>query len=206
MALQNILDAIVADAARETAAIEQAGEAAYQERMQEAVGEAEALRASIMAEARRAAEHEQARRLHRVRLEALRERVQVQEAAFQEAVRRSRETLAQARHQDGYHNALTQLLAEALAEYEVQDPVRPGDAEAVVVAHPDDVQVIRRILSAQERHLQRIEIQADLAPGVIVRSPDGRIESDNTLPSRLQRALPDLHSLLSDLLRAEELQ
>ena len=65
--------------------------------MPAAAAQAQELRAGILTEAQRAAEHEKARRLYRVRLETLREQVQVQEAAFKEAVRRSQQQLAQAR-------------------------------------------------------------------------------------------------------------
>lgn len=195
MALQDILDVIAADAEREAAAITQAAEVAYVARLQAAEAKAQELRAGILAEAERMAEHEKARRLHRVKLEALREQVQVQESAFREAVRRSQQQLAQARQHAGYPSALIQLLAEALA---------PFDEPVVVVVHPDDVGIIRDSLSVPGRPSCQVEVDSSLAPGVIVRSHDGRLISDNTVPSRLQRALPDLHSLLSDLLRAGE--
>jgi vacuolar-type H+-ATPase subunit E/Vma4 len=194
MALQDILHIIVADAEHEAATIEQAGEAAYQARLQAAAAQAEALRAGILAEAQRDAEHEKARRLHRVKLEALREQVLVQEAAFKEAVRRSQQQLAQVRQQPDYATVLTQLLAEALA---------PFDEPVVVMVHPNDAGIIRDILSAPGHPPCQVEIDNNLAPGVVVRSHDGRLVSDNTLASRLQRALPDLHSLLSDLLQAD---
>lgn len=195
MALQDILRVIAADAEREAATLEQAGEAAYQAQLQAAAAQAEALRSAILAEARRTAEHEKARRLHRVRLEALREQVQVQEAAFREAVRRAQQQLAEARRRADYASLLASLLDEALAPFE--EPV-------VVVVHPDDAAVVRDLLAAPGRPPSQVELDAGLAPGVIVRSHDGRLVSDNTLPSRLERALPDLHSLLSDLLHVGE--
>lgn len=195
MALQDILRVIAADAEREVAALEQAGEAAYQARLRAAAAQAEELRAAILHEARRAAEHEKARRLHRVKLEALREQVQVQEASFREAVRRAQQQFIEARQRADYASLLAPLLTEALAPFE--EPV-------VVVVHPDDADIIRDLLTAPGCPPSQVEMDASLAPGVVVRSRDGRLVSDNTLPSRLARALPDLHSLLSDLLHAGE--
>jgi vacuolar-type H+-ATPase subunit E/Vma4 len=74
----------------------------------------------------------------------------------------------------------------------------------MVVVHPDDEQLLRAILDEQGIRPDAIETRADLAPGVMVRTLDGRIVVDNTLSSRLLRARPDLHALLADLLGADQ--
>jgi len=191
MALKDILNVIAADAEKEAVAVRRAAEDAYRDRMQEAEHHAATARAGILAEAQTLAEHEKVRILHRVRLENLRQQVQVQQAAFLAAVHEAQLSLGEARKRPDYADSLAQLLAEAMANF---------DAPVVVVVHPDDEELIQEIARKQGLELHGIETRANLAPGVQVRTADGCVVVDNTLESRLQRAMPDLHALLADLL------
>ncbi|MEA3336634.1 MAG: V-type ATP synthase subunit E [Chloroflexota bacterium] len=198
MALKDILEIIAADAEKEAEAILQAAEETYAARMEAAEVRAAQTRARILAEAQRAAQQEEARRLHRVKLENQRQQVQVQESAFLAAVRRAQEILAAARQRPDYEDILARLAAEALAH---------TDEPAIVVVHPDDVDLIRAILDThhdQPQRVEAVETEEGLAPGVIVRSVNARVVTENTLDSRLQRSLPDLRPLLSDLLSEDQ--
>lgn len=191
MALQDILDVIAADANQETTAILQSARQAHDSRLQAARKQAAALRDDILADAERAALQEKARRLHRSRLENQRLQVQVQDAAFLAAVRRAQETLASSRQRPDYAEILGRLLDEALAHFD--EPVQ-------IVVAPEDVDRVQTLLEAHPGQPLSVEAQAGLAPGVVVRSLDGRIVTENTVESRLQRALTDLRPLLADLL------
>jgi vacuolar-type H+-ATPase subunit E/Vma4 len=194
MALKDILSVIAADAEEEARAIRQAAEQAYRVRMQVVEDEANALRAGIVAEAQHLAEQERVRILHRVRLENLRQRLQVQQSAFLAAVCEAQGSVSGARERSDYGELLARLVGEAWGCI---------DKPAMVVVHPDDEQLLRAILDEQGIRPHAIETRADLAPGVMVRTLDGRIAVDNTLTSRLLRARPDLHALLADLLGAD---
>jgi vacuolar-type H+-ATPase subunit E/Vma4 len=191
VALQDILDVIAADADQEAAAILTAARQAYDSRLETARQEAAALRDDILADAERAAQQERARRLHRSRLENQRLQVQVQDAAFLAAVRCAQQDLAACRGRPDYDQILDNLLNEALARF---------DEPAQVVVAPEDVHRVHSLLAARSGQPHAVEAQTGLAPGVVVRTRDGRIVTENTVESRLQRALVDLRPLLADLL------
>ena len=191
MALNDILQVINADANREVAAIRSAAEEATAVRLQEAETEAAAVHQRILAEAQAAAEQQAARLLHRARLETLRHRVEVQETAFRMAVGRARESLESARERSDYDALLGALLDESLSGF---------DEPVTIVVHPDDAVVMRSILQDRGGSEYTVETSAEVSMGVVVRSQDGRIVIENTLHSRLERALPDLRAQLADLL------
>lgn len=191
MALQDILDVIAADAEQEATAILTSASQAYEARLETARQEAAALHDDILADAERAAQQERARRLHRSRLENQRLQVQVQDAAFLAAVRCAQQTLAASRQRPDYDQILNRLLDEALAHFD--EPVQ-------VVVAPEDVDRVQPLLEARPGQPHTVETQTGLAPGVVVRSSDGRVVTENTAESRLQRALVDLRPLLADLL------
>ena len=191
MALQDILDVIAADAEQEATAILTSASQAYEARLETARQEAAALHDDILADAERAAQQERARRLHRSRLENQRLQVQVQDAAFLAAVRCAQQTLAASRQRPDYDQILDRLLDEALAHFD--EPVQ-------VVVAPEDVDRVQPLLEARPGQSHTVETQTGLAPGVVVRSSDGRVVTENTVESRLQRALVDLRPLLADLL------
>jgi vacuolar-type H+-ATPase subunit E/Vma4 len=191
MALKDILHVIAADAERKAVALREAADDAYQAGMEAAEAEAREECAEIVAAAQRQAEQEKVRALHRVRLEDLRQQVQVQQAAFVAAVNAAQLELSAARQRPNYEELLARLLDEAAGCL---------DAPVVLVVHPEDRTRIEALAHAQGIEAQAIELRDDLAPGVIVRTPDGRVAVDNTLTSRLLRAQADLHALLADLL------
>jgi vacuolar-type H+-ATPase subunit E/Vma4 len=195
VALQDILDVIAADAEQETTAILTSAGQAYDARLEAARQEAASLRDDILADAERAAQQERARRLHRSRLENQRLQVQVQDAAFLAAVRCAQQTLAGCRERPDYDQILYKLLDEALARFD--EPVQ-------VVVAPQDVDRVQALLEARPGQAHGVEAQAGLAPGVVVRSSDGRVITENTVESRLQRTLVDLRPLLADLLSDAE--
>jgi len=227
MALKDILQVIGADVDREVAAIRRAAEEAAAVRLQQAEMEAVDVRQRILAEAQIAAEQQAARLLHRARLEMLRHRVEVQETAFRMAVGRARETLESARERPDYDALLGALLDEALSGFDesVTIVVHPDDATAIrsklqqkVTVYPPPTSprhqgeaklpsVDGGIEGGRDERLQqksgsehRMETSAEVSMGVVVRSQNGRIVIENTLHSRLERALPDLRAQLADLL------
>ena len=228
MALKDILQVIDADADREVAAIRRAAEEATAVRLQEAETEAAAVRQRVLAEAQIAAEQQAARLLHRARLETLRHRVEVQETAFRMAVGRARKSLESARERPDYDAMLGALLDEALSGFDepVTIVVHPDDAAAIrsklqqkITVHPPPTSprnqgealglpsVGRGIEGGGGERLQQksenehtVETSAEVSMGVVVHSQDGRIVIENTLHSRLERALPDLRAQIADLL------
>jgi len=196
MALGDILQVIDADADREVAVIRSVAEEAAAVRLQQAETEAATVRQRILAKAQIAAEQQAARLLHRARLETLRHRVEVQETAFRMAVGRARESLESVRERSDYDALLGALLDEALSGF---------DGPVTIVVHPDDAVVMRSILQDRGGSEYTMETSAKVSMGVVVRSQDvrsqdGRVVTENTLHSRLERALPDLRAQLADLL------
>ncbi len=191
MSLQHILQAIARDAEDRAQAILDQAQARRQARLAEARQQAQAILDQALAEAEAQAAQERARLLHRARLERIRRLVAVQETAFQAALARARDLLAQTRAREDYPDLLAALLREALA------PQEPG---AQVQAADEDIPLVRAILDD-------LGLDAPLTGGlrtwggVEAHSPDDRIITRNTLESRLERAEPDLRPLLADLLR-----
>ena len=194
MSLQHILQTIADDAEQQARAILQEAQARREARLAEAQQQADALRAQILAEAEAEAEQERARLLHRARLERMRKLVAVQETAFQAALQRARDRLAQTRGREDYPAIFAALLREALAAQE------PG---AVVHVAGEDRDLARRVLNELG---QDAPLTGGLSAwgGVEVHSPDDRIITLNTLESRLSRAEPDLRPLLADLLKISD--
>lgn len=179
MSLTAILRAIETEAAAEA----EATLAAAREQAERLVGEAQAAADARVAETLAAAEPgltaEAVRIVNVARLRLLRRRSELATAAFatawDEATRRL-EGLAEA-DPGRWAAALRRITAEALAM------AGPGASVAVPATETAIVEAVVR-----EHHGRVRALPADAPPGPIVRSTDGRIEIDATLPARLARA------------------
>lgn len=164
--------------------------------------EVELRRAARLEEHRRRFEAEAARREAEVRREIAEEtlaaRSAVLERIFEEAAARFRDTLGT----DAYLRVLPTHLEEALRF------VDPRRREAEVVVSDELEAKVRELLADGGREGSpgegpvRVAVEDGAPPGVTVRTTDGHVVVDNTLPGRLHRRRPSLAMRLVD--RIEE--
>ncbi|MFP3940797.1 MAG: V-type ATP synthase subunit E, partial [Thermoanaerobaculia bacterium] len=137
---------------------------------------------------------EAARRVYEARAEALRRILEAREAALERVFEAAREELEAALAGDRRDPILERLLAEALACF--------GDTPVLVRCPPGfqgPVQeAVDRLAAApggdRPRAGREIRVVEDpaVAGGVVVTSPDRRLEVDATLPGRLSALRPEL--------------
>jgi vacuolar-type H+-ATPase subunit E/Vma4 len=190
MALQHILEAIAAEAEAEATAILRRVEVEAAEQRAAAEQQAAARRQQLLAAAEAQAAQERSRLLHRAHLDTIRRLVEVQEQAFLAALAAAKTELARLRRQPEYAAVFAALLREALAV---------SDELTVVRVDPRDAELAAALVGATHT----IEPTLTTWGGVIALSRDGRVMVENTLESRLERALPDLRALLAPLLGVE---
>jgi V/A-type H+-transporting ATPase subunit E len=181
------------------ASIESAGEAELaglrltaESRARQILEAAELKAAIAREEARRAAlwpaAAEQARRLHQAKLEALRIVGEIRTQLFETTLIEIRRRLAELRADPDYPLILRRLLAEAL---DALGEVEQQHGRVVVEIDPCDAQYLYPILNDLHLNLQVVSTLQGWG-GVVIASGDGRVVVNNTLESRLERAIPFL--------------
>ncbi len=199
MSLEVILAAIESTGEAELDALRREAES----RARQTLEAAERKAAIVREEARRAAlwpaASERARRLHQARLEALRTVDEVRTHLFEATLIETRRRLAELRADPDYALILRRLLVEAL---ETLGEVEQRNGCVIVELDPRDAPHLYPILNDLCLNLQ---VTATLHSwgGVVVRSGDGRVVVNNTLESRLVRAIPFLHQDLLAILEQE---
>lgn len=191
MALQDLLEAIEAEAAVDTARLRRDRRRQADAIVSAAHQQARELTAAALAEAeaeeRRAGEQRlaAARRAHADRLR------DAHEAAYQEVAREARLRLRVIREREDYPAILAALLAEARSMLPTAEVVR---------VDPRDEPLARRLLDGDPL---RVEPVLRCAGGIAV--ADGRGASvTNTVEERFTAAEPDLRTLVGRLLAAGE--
>lgn len=190
MALEQIIAALEQEAAAQVEAMR--AEAASEEvRLRQ---ESEAACADIRTRALEAIQPrllaEQSRRLNQARLEAQRDRLNVQHALVAEVFEAARSELAHARARPDYAELLAALADEAIAAL---------GSPLVLEVDARDAGLVASIASGRP-------VQVEVAPvleccgGLAGRSPDGRVRVDNTLETRLAQAQERYRSAVAALL------
>lgn len=181
MPLQELLNAIEAEANAERERLEAESKAEAEAIVVAAREEAERARGEILRAHAPATEAEANRRLALARLEAGRLEREAREEAFSLLLAEARAMLAAARGEPGHRNALRPLLEEALSAL--------PDA-ATVRVHPDD-----EALASELARTAGVELTVMPDPGidggVVLESAGGRVVR-NTLEERLANAGPRL--------------
>jgi len=181
MSVETIVRVIEAEAAEEAERIV----AAARERARALVGEAEAAAEARVRQACERAEPgyraEAMRLVNAARLRLLEARAEeaagLVEAVFRAAGERLA-ALAADPASERWRRALERLLEET---------VRLAGPGAILRVRPVDAAVARPVAARLGGRLDET-LDAGLAPGVLARSPDGRLEVEATLPARLARA------------------
>lgn len=179
MSLAAILRAIEAEAAAEA----EATLAAAREQAGRLVAEAQAAADARVAEALGAAEPgfaaEAVRVVNVARLRLLRRRAELGTAAFEAAWQEARRRLDRlaATDSERWRSALRRITTEAL------EMAGPG---ASVALPGVEAPLVEALVAERRATLQALP--AGAPPGPMVRSADGRIEVDATLPTRMGRA------------------
>jgi len=179
MSLAAILRAVEAEAAAEA----EATLSSAREQAERLVADAQAAADARVAEALSAAEPgfaaEAVRVVNVARLRLLRRRAELGTASFEAAWQEARQRLDRLAAMDGmrWRSALRRITTEAL------EMAGPGASVALPSVEVPLVEAL-----AAERHATLEALPADAPPGPVVRSADGRIEIDATLPTRLGRA------------------
>ena len=198
MSLQAILEAIYAAGEEEARQIESEARAKSQELLAAAEGEAEALRLRACQAAERPAAQECARIRQQARLESWRIAGAAREALIARALEGLREELASLRSRRDYPAILGGLAREALAE--LAPCLSPEEAPRLE-ADARDAALLDPLLSALGRAVT-LDPGRRCWGGVRATSADGRVAVDNTLESRLERAMPSLRLHLATVFDA----
>lgn len=186
MALENILQALEAEAAKKIAAIKGEALAEVEKIQSQARAEAAAIRRQQLEAARVRLQTEQARILNLARQKALQRVLGTREELIRAALDQAARELAALSDTEEYVLVLQQLLKESL--------------ETLGGAGPFKLWVQRQDVELMEQIIAKMDVQATVEAnlagegqwdaelgGLITATPDGRIRLINTLETRLQR-------------------
>lgn len=186
MALENILQALEAEAAKKIAAIKGEALAEVEKIQSQARAEAAAIRRQQLEAARVRLQTEQARILNLARQKALQRVLGTREELIRAALDQAARELAALSDTEEYVLVLQQLLKESL--------------ETLGGAGPFKLWVQRQDVELLEQIIAKMDVQATVEAnltgegqwdaelgGLITATPDGRIRLINTLETRLQR-------------------
>lgn len=200
MSLNAILEAIRAAGAAQILEIEERAHAQTRGLLADARIEAEQARARAREAALAPALKDRAVLLHRAHMEALQITGAVREALVDAALEQSRGRLAEMRSDTAYPAALRRFLEETLAELGYFTSSAPAERAARIrlQADPRDRALLEQILHDLELDLP-VDYSLKCWGGLIAHSEDGRIAANNTLDSRLERAMPHLRRMLGEI-------
>lgn len=201
---QEILQAIEAAGEAELARLQRETEARVEAIRREARQEAEARRKAAKQETLQPAIARRTRRLHRARIEALKIKFAARQRVLEDVLAQTRRRLSDLRDKARYGDVLPRLLEEAVKSLgaEEWDRAREGDGPVVLKIDPRDEGRVKECLEELENE-PAIRPELETWGGVVLRSGDGRIVVDNTLESRLKRAVPRLREELERYLSAD---
>jgi len=188
MALQDLLTAIEADAAAETARLRARRAAEAEAIIADAERRGGELQASAAADAERKEKQAGELRLAEARTQAGNRVREAHEAAYQQLVSDVPDRLRAARNRGDYQQTLAALIAEARA-------MLPGCA--VVRVDPADEPLARRLLRGEDT--LRVEPTLSCAGGAEAADGAGATAT-NTVEARLAAAEPALRALIGQLL------
>lgn len=197
MGLQALLAGIHELAEQRVKEIREEAEAKRDRILASAQEDAEGIRAAARETGRRSAQKEKAKLQYEA---ALRERDLLHSAAdalIQRAIEQARRRIKSFREDPQYERLLLSLVEESSG---ILEPSLLQDEPAILVLHPDDKPLLQ---GSPDSLPQGFEIQTknEVANGVIARSGDGRVQVDNRLESRLDRALIKIsQTLTADIL------
>ncbi len=186
MALENILQALEAEAAKKIAAIKGEALAEVEKIQSQARAEAAAIRRQQLEAARVRLQTEQARILNLARQKALQRVLGTREELIRAALDQAARELAALSDTEEYVLVLQQLLEESLETLGGAGPfklwVQRQDVELLeqIIAKMDVPATVEANLTGEGQW------DAELG-GLITATPDGRIRLINTLETRLQR-------------------
>jgi len=196
MSLQAILAAIRTSGEAQVKEIE----AAAQEELAQHLAEVQRLRQESNKATSAPGAAERTRIMGRARLKAQRILSDAREDLIDDAIDQARKLLASIRNDPIYPAILRQLTEEALANLEgsLQEAEKPK-----LEADPRDQQLLESILSNMELDLP-VSYELDCWGGIIAKSDDSRVIVNNTLESRLTRAMPYLRRCLGALIEEDQ--
>jgi vacuolar-type H+-ATPase subunit E/Vma4 len=203
MSLENILQALEAEAECQVAEIDQAAQAEIECIRAQAQAEAETVQQKHVAAIQAPLRAEQARILNQAKLEALRVVKGTREALLSSALEAAGRRLAALPSSDGYANLLQRLTEEAVATLGIDNGLR-------LHVQTCDVEMMARIvqkmgLSAEVRGgLENEESSFGCPAGVVVTNPDGRISLVNTLDARLGRVASLYRSQIAEIVFGDQ--
>jgi V/A-type H+-transporting ATPase subunit E len=200
MALDNILEALEAEANQQIADLEQVAQTELAAIRTQAQANAEAVRQQQLAAIKLPIRAERTRLLNQAKLEALQEVLGTRETLISLVLEETGRRLAVLPHLASYPALLQQLIQEAV--------------EALNGVGRLHVHVAKRDLALMNRIVEQLALSAvveenlDREPaewgGVVVTSTDGRISLINTLATRLERVARLYRARIAELIFDDE--
>jgi vacuolar-type H+-ATPase subunit E/Vma4 len=200
MSLESLVAAIREEGRAQAAAIERAAEEEAAHIAAEAAREAERVRVEAQQEALQPLAVRRGPRILQAQLDAANVREAERALLVETALAAATKELKEIRAGSTYEALLARLLAEALAALDA-----PG--AVLIEVDPRDEALLRALLTANGLTDDRpVTIRPSLhtGGGVCVATADGRLRVDNTVETRLARALPALRSDLARFFQAAE--
>jgi len=204
MGLDAILDAIRAEGEARVREIERGTYVQCHEMRAQARLEAQKIEEASFESVVAPASKERSRIFHHARLEILILTRNMREQLVNTAIDQARDTLSKIRDDQRYAKILGLLLKEALAEL---GEITSKSSE--IQGGMPRIEVDRRDLELMTKLIREMDLSIpvyqgpDCLGGVYVKSADGKIVINNSIESRLERALPYLRSYLAALFEGE---
>lgn len=203
MPLENILQALEAEADSQLAEIEQRAGDEIERIHTEAQAQATAVRQKHLARVQSPLQAEQARILNQAKLEALRVVMGARETLIASALEAAARRLETQRTTPSYATWLRRLAQEAT------DTLGPPGSQLCLRVQDRDVELMRRLvhdmgLSATvEGGLESEDTPWGCLGGLVATTPDARVSLVNTLDARLGRVAGLYRSQIADLVFAD---
>jgi len=190
MALEEILEALEGEADAERGRVEKRAEAQAARILEEARTEADDLKAKERQKAMIGVEAQKARILSAAKLEVKRQVAKAKEEIVSGVFDEVNAKLAGLGKQADYGRILEKLLQQAVSQ---------ANGDSVVVARKEDEAMVRDLVARLAAGC-RVETGFDGLGGVLVRTAGGSVTIDNTIDSRLDKAVrvlrPEVTSVL----------
>lgn len=204
MPLENILQALEAEAARQVAEIEQNAQAEIERIRTQAQQKAAAIRKQHLAEIQAPLRAEQARILNQAKLEALQIVMGTREALIDSALQATAQRLAALCASEAYTPLLRHLTQEAVDTLGGEDHlhlrVRSCDVDRMTCL----VQYMGLSATVAGELEHEDESQEGGLGGLVVATADGRISLVNTLEARLRRVASLYRSQIAEMVFGAE--
>lgn len=191
---KELLKALEEDARRECASIIENAQKEADSIIKSASEELENLKKERLLQAKASLEIERIRRLAEARLRANEIILRERQLAITKVLDAAAKRLKEARSDKDYPDMLKRLFAEAFEEWRAKMAGNEKTRAKVIVSR-QDASILNGV-NGKNGYDIVIDETGDLPPGIIIASEDKRFKVVNTVQSRLEKARPELVSMI----------